>query len=140
MADFIQAINSRNLGMPIHKTVEVGGIHIDIGILPLVAAINQLAGVRTVSSCQSWPLANNNAWVRFQVFPPEPNGDWDLYTVKVLRHIKSAISDAGVGGCQLTIEVVELPILSLCTIQCDPEDVDKVANVVERLEWPKVIG
>jgi len=118
---------------PRHKQVatEIGGemMDVDAGIAPLVAALNRLPGIETVSSCQDSDR-KDLASVSFGVSARGGRPAADAAVCSLLRQIDRALTGAGLWsrvtlnfGCERL----------WCVVEVRPEDIIRAAHAIERL-------
>jgi Mrr N-terminal domain len=101
-------------------------VEVDAGTAPLVAALNKLPGIETVSSSQSdrEGLASVNFGVRAR-----GERAADATVCRLLRHIQEALRRARVAG-HLSFHFTDK--FSSCELKCAPADVVRAAKAIER--------
>ena len=134
--------------MPKHQTIDVEIIDgrmvpIDCGVVPLVVALNKLAGVVTIESCEGEDsFMDGHAYVRFVITNDEDDTDdllaSDSHVCKVLDHISLAIyRNRPNNSARVALEFAPSRACKACILTCSGQEVIRIARVIDRLAWPR---
>ena len=121
---------------PEHEQVEIEigkkKVPVDVGIVPLVQALNRLTGVVTVDSCEG--SSSGPAMVHFFVLDAQGSEADDPSVCRGLREIVDTLAN---GELEASVTMDFTPGYPPGRIACHPKDIVEVAKAIERLAAEK---